>query len=143
MAPDPQIGESDLGYLAGIIDGEGSISIIKDKREGKKGYVFRVGIKMTHEKTILHIKNLFGGSITPFPSKNPNHKDTFLLFWTGHAAQNLLIKIFDKLITKQRQAALFLAFPITYVGGNLSEEEKQLREQIYRVMKESNIRGRI
>jgi len=50
---------SDMHYLAGLIDGEGCITIVKQA----KRYRPHLGISMNHEGVLLWVKKKFGGGL--------------------------------------------------------------------------------
>ena len=61
-----------IPYLAGIVDGEGSIGNFSNGK-GKK--VFTIEVKMTYKPIIDLLHTSFGGCLVFLKSKNIRHKD--------------------------------------------------------------------
>lgn len=60
-----EIKTEDRAYFAGLLDGEGSISITKGihKNGGSISYAFKVGFGLTYKTVLLEMQKLFGGNI--------------------------------------------------------------------------------
>ena len=124
--------EYDIGWLAGIIDGDGCISIDENK-------VVRIIIIMTDEKTIYHIKDLTKiGSITKINCSisHPKWKDQYKWIIYNNDTINILNKIKDHLIIKQLHAELALEY-LTKKKLNIKHEDLKV---IYEKIKELNAR---
>jgi hypothetical protein len=65
------------GYIAGFLDGEGSIITAAHRYN----HFIRIVLANTHEPTLLAIQKRLGfGNIHKRPSKNPKHKTLFVLY---------------------------------------------------------------
>ena len=62
----------ELAYLAGLVDGEGSVGWFS---KGKGYKCFCIEIKMTTQSLIMDLQKQFGGYIQYRPSTNPDWKD--------------------------------------------------------------------
>jgi hypothetical protein len=105
--------KSDFSYLAALIDGEGSLRIIKTKQYNANGYCYHKVINITNcsralmEYLVLH----FGGIFKPKHSANENYIPAFRWTIFGNEIQeNLLLAILPYLILKKQEANLILQF---------------------------------
>lgn len=130
-----------LGYLAGMIDGEGNISIFKALAPSRN-LTFRPSIRIgnTNCDSLQFLQTEFGGTLYLTPKQFG--KDAYILSWYGTKAQELLKLISDKLIIKKKQALLFISFPLSPTNRKqIAKEEQILRESIYLQIKELNKRN--
>lgn len=86
-----------LSYLAGLIDGEGHVSL-SSAGAGKKRFV--IEIKMTSERVINWLQNNFGGLKQFRPSTNPNWNDQWRWRLQGKDAIALYEQIKPYLMVK-------------------------------------------
>lgn len=136
-----------LAYTAGIIDGEGSVVIIKTKAPDYKlgcNYQLRLSVGNTQEWLCQWLKMQFGGSVSSFQPRNPNWNIGYT--WSLRANQVIpfLKSILPYLQLKSRQAQLAMQFqeinPLKK-NGNISKEESQrLRKSLYEEMRKLNIK---
>lgn len=102
--------EAKLGYIAGFLDGEGSIIICRSRlRKGKfyEGVQLRVSITNTNVEVLLLLKQEFGGTILKRKTPKPfQRKDTYDWVVTHQKAAKFLRKIVPYLIIKKQQALL-------------------------------------
>ena len=120
-----------LGYLAGMLDGEGSITIdLYRKVYTRADYKLHVTITNKNIDCLKFIQNEFGGSLY---SVRSNYGTTiYRLQWLGNAAKDMLRTVVDKLIVKREQAELALLFPVNVVyQRRYTEAEKEFRHEIY------------
>ena len=132
------IKNTDKAYVAGLIDGEGSIFICKQKRwkNGSFGYQLRVMVGMTDKKTIDFLKNKLGGGIHCVKGRKVNHSDCYLWGIYAKNASNLLKTLKPYLITKKEEAEIAIEFqgkcyfskPIKKIKV---EEMLKIREEYY------------
>jgi hypothetical protein len=142
-------------YLAGFIDGEGSVMITRS-RSAKTGYVqyrARVAVGNTDREVLEQIRGEYGGTLHPSTKGNPRWKPGYQLVWTDGVIADLLALVGPHLRLKEKQAALELEFihhktntPRKSYGRGRgfaphSEEVVQFRETMYRRMKGLNARG--
>lgn len=105
--------QTDIAYLAGFVDGEGSITIF---RSGRRDHL-RFDIYNTNEAVLLWISHTFGGRVHRVgrPSKE-NWKQEFS-WQTGHQqAAAILRACLPYLKVKRLQAEVFIAYAATSEG---------------------------
>lgn len=140
--------ETDIAYIAGIIDGEGCITVsicspyLKHK-EVSQVYAPIIRVAMTDKNIIYWLQNITGeGNIYFIKSRNYRHKDIW--DWrlsTGNGAR-LLKQIKPYLKVKRLQAELFieLAEIRSQSGRTRYKPERQL--EIVKQIQALNKRGR-
>src|ERR1700747_2590374 len=146
------LSETDRAYLAGIIDGEGSIMMIHHKpRPNGNGtkweyWVLRVSVANTDIRLIIWLLEKFGGGFSTGKNKRPNQKDHYQWRLDSKRAEPILRAALPYLILKREQAELALKMISTYklVGckGHPPETIEYRRELATRI-KELNRRGKI
>jgi hypothetical protein len=114
--------ETENAYLAGIIDGEGSI-IVRPKKEHKGGtitYELIVTVTNTNMALLEWIAERYGDYIyrTGFGSARPNCKQAYHWRVSGPKCGPILEAVFPFLIIKREQAELGLAFIKTIPDRN-------------------------
>src|SRR5271166_5923041 len=113
------------GYLAGIIDGEGTITICRSeyvanrKAEGSRparqynslGFHATISVKNTDLRLMKWLKSRFGGEYYLDKSKKPsNWKDSYKWYHAAESKQEFLLAILPYLIIKREQALIVLEF---------------------------------
>ena len=132
------------GWLSGIIDGEGSISLIKEKRPHFKAgctYKARFNVGNTDLKLLKEAQKICGGGHICKRKPMENRKQ----FWTLDISANIIRDIFPqiKLIAKEKQkqlllkALLIIRRHITKTKPRTNKEIKQL-ESIYQEIRKIN-----
>lgn len=92
-------------YMAGIIDGEGSISVNQQTQKGHKYNYLRVEVANSNPVLAPYMKRITGyGSIYIMKHLNPEWKDRINWAVFGFNAGNLLSDILPYLIVKKKQA---------------------------------------
>ena len=109
-----------LGYLAGLVDGEGSVlfSCGKSIRRGAQGrelrviqYQPRLQISNCNEELLLLVRAFVGaGRVHPNPRRNVSHKIGYQYHLSGTELGPLLKQLVPRLILKERQARLVLVW---------------------------------
>lgn len=103
-----------LAYLAGIIDGEGTISIAKQHpREGRKSFSYLLRISVTNTDISLSkwLQKEFGGSIHITKRDHiENHKNLHLWALGANDSYKLFKKIQPYSVIKQNQIKLAMEF---------------------------------
>ncbi len=127
-----------LAYAAGIVDGEGSISIFRTGRSLIP--TIRVDVGMTHFGVISWLRQMFGGTDTQtFAGRN---RPLYRWHISGHGAIAVLEQLTPWLRVKQAHAWLAKEFwaQRTLCPGRvkLSPEERALREGYFLAMKTLN-----
>ena len=142
----------DWGWVAGIIDGEGSIGVYrragKDaKRWPSNHLTLRIG--MTDRATLARVVKITGvGSIHALKPSTHNGKGYFGWIVANRSAASVLNKVSSLLITKQQQCILALQFyglvrkfPPKGIGHPVPKEIMDERKKIRTDLLELNRRG--
>lgn len=154
--------ETEKAYIAGFMDGEGSISLGKDYprvngHKTKIQYNLVVSMCNTNKEIVEWFKQELGGSITIRKwTKGKNHKQAYQWNLKSNQAIDFLKEILSYLKIKKQQAELAIEFQkhkreivnqklwikSQIKGGHtLSDKELQYREDIWLKMRELNQRG--
>lgn len=143
---------ADAAYLAGLIDGEGSIAVSRTKTSSsakacKRGFAYRasVTITMTDLAVLEWAKRTAGvGNICVKKARSPNHKQAWSwTVWSIEAA-TLLAQILPFLKVKAEQAENLIEFQgaMRQPGSKgLTDDEWSLREAHYAKSQHLNQRG--
>lgn len=124
------------GYLAGIIDGEGCITIGAGRKATCTNYNSIIMITNTNKKLIDWLQQQFGGNYYKIPAQG-NCKEAYRWrFLKQKEIEKLLLAVLPYLIIKRQQAITLLEFV------RLSKENaSQRREELFQWMKLLNKRG--
>ena len=97
-------GETLNAYLAGIIDGEGSLG-----QQGTSGFALDVG--MAEERFLNNICAHVGGAVYKAPPpKKPTHRQIWHWRLTGQKLRVFLEEILPYLVLKQGEAKIIIAY---------------------------------
>jgi len=130
---------TELAYLAGLIDGEGSIFVA---RSGDKLHCLIVAVANTNKLILEYCQNVFQvGHINKNKRRNPQHKDAWVWKTTGNGAKKVLRYVYPFLRIKEPQAKLALMYPVHKTTKAFTEEEKQKQLIVYEALKILNKRG--
>lgn len=126
-----------LAYAAGLVDGEGCLSINRCNQQFQP----RIAVSMTNPTGLELLVSLFGGNIL-----EPKHKviRKQLYEWKLHNSKaiNAILELIPYLKVKLPQAAVLLKGEwFAFKGKPLTDKEKQVRLEIYTRLKELNKRG--
>lgn len=139
----PTVGDA---YAAGLMDGDGCITIGRDLR--KKHYYLRVEIGMTKAINLLQIlKNTYGGNFTRMrkESKKWAEAHTWRIF--SDNAMTFLKRIYPYLILKRQQATIGIALQELINNAprhlnktarwseDLQEKARKLKQEMHRLNK--------
>lgn len=116
-------------YLAGLVDGDGSINIYHDKLNSKKSpcYIPRVSVGMTSEALIRSLHNKFGGT---FHIQDFNRWKRMYYWQVANAgAKKFLERIKPHLVVKKRQAKLALKLIASKAGRTAAVSTKLNRKR--------------
>ena len=140
---------AELAWMAGIVDGEGCIYIVKWSVANRKTpvYIMGVSISVTKGDLSMFVAN-FGGSKRPILLNHPVHKDQFKWEVKNLKAERFLLAIQPYLKWKHEQAVIALELqrslsnrshgaPVEVPVGVLT-----LRELLYQKMAVLNKRGK-
>lgn len=114
--------ETDKAYLAGLIDGEGCISIAKQKitRSPTPVYYLMVSIVSTDKNLLDYWRDITGlGNLCITRKGNLKERDCYQWQLTSNQAIELLILVYQYLILKKDQADIAFNFKKTFLkkGG--------------------------
>lgn len=137
--------DTDLAYLAGLIDGEGSICIFhstgitKGKRYGRLRLI--LNIYNNHYDTLSWVHNMFGGTLRRV-SRNREEWTTSYVWQTGwQNAAIILVSCRPYLKIKKQQADLFIECAATSKHGATPTNIFVRRNEIVAQIKLLNARG--
>lgn len=121
VAPLPLLTEGEKGYIAGYLDGEGTITLLwKKSREGH-GYSPMVLFTNTNQESMEWIRAKIGGNLIVFKKVRDNKKwRTLYTLRTGSVLhiQQLLKMLLPYLIIKRKHAELMLEFCNSRANGS-------------------------
>lgn len=141
-------------YFAGIIDGEGSITLNRTGPHKVDGmwasYTVKLSVANTSRKLLDALQAQYGGAIYRAMAQERmelhNQKDAYHLQWFGKNAKPLILAIQPYLIIKSRQAELALAViaiqKARKSGVAQSADEVRVIRDMQLEMKALNKRGR-
>src|SRR5712692_9343337 len=104
--------DHEIGWLAGIMDGEGCIGVYRNKRNGiPANHQLRLSVSNTDPLMIYELKRLCGGRTRMAARKaNPNWHSSWLWDLGGRRAITLLRTLAPYHISKREQAQLAISF---------------------------------
>src|SRR5260370_40826822 len=106
-----------LSYLAGLIDGDGSIFVSKrNEQSGYKHGRYRLflGISNQNRNLLKHLANTWKRGIVYWQAKNYK---AGRITWEGPKAKSLLAYLLPYLVGKKAQAMLAMKFPCVGKGN--------------------------
>ena len=119
--------EEEKGYLAGIIDGEGTITLTKD---GEFRYP-AVSVSSTTLEIMTYLKEHFGGVVTKKRERDPRYKLAYCWKIERRKAIELLSEIVDDLLEPRRKARAKLIIAdyirLTPRNGRYSEAARKAK----------------
>jgi len=139
-------------YVAGFIDGEGSLMISQAKSAGSglPHYRARLAIGNTCRWVLEEMQQQYGGTLSKDARAVPGWKHMYVLVWTGGKVEGVLSMVAPYLILKKAQASVLTDFlrhlektrrgRWVYYDG-LPEEAVAYREHLYLRMKSLNAKG--
>lgn len=152
-SPFERKGRISPAYLAGFIDGEGSLTIAKThlRKQGTPEYRPRLALSSTFERILSQIRRGYGGLLYRYRNANVGWKDSCLLIWTEGMLPAILSQVRPHLRIKQRQADIILDLirhvretPMNRKGKFWIPHPKNVvdfRERLYQRVKALNARG--
>lgn len=139
-----------IAYIAGIIDGEGHISITRNKSNTcKRGYRHRVQIAVTNSEVKLMnlLKSWFDGHIAEVKMDENHYYQKQCYSWRTWAVNEqleFLKNIEPYLFLKRKQAQICINFlengGLGYKGVGVSDQEWNRREQLCKEIQKYNKR---
>lgn len=144
MAVSPQ-------YLAGCIDCDGCISIVRSQPSGRgknTRYMVRVILANTDLNFLLKVQSSYGGHVKTLKRRNISWKIAHQLEWGTKDAEVVLNKIRPFLILKGDRADVALRLRELLTRGRsggrgyvLTEDAMTARESLYLALRQLNRRG--
>lgn len=153
MAELNELTDYELGYIAGIIDGDGSLQMSKSKTRGQKRYTYHVRCTIANgDKSVLeYLQYICGGGclfMTRQELEKPvgrygfiRHKPQYRLTFAKYILENLLPKLI--LIIRRKHQELLLGAMYMMRGQPLSDSERGRMEEIFQELKKLNVKGEI
>ena len=141
--------QEDIIYLAGIVDGEGSIGIHAGKPYGRmraSNHLLRLGVSNTSESLIRWMEARFGGASHIQHGNIHTVRPCWNWVLHGQAAVDMLRRIRPYLIVKSAQAWLALEFWAQRTpdrGHRTSQDELALREGFRLAIQTANSGGAV
>ena len=135
--------ETEKAWLAGIIDGEGSIFIMKQKRKDRErdtNYILRVSVDSTDPYMAPECLKLAGGvKLQQSSDKRINCSDRLKWQMNGNKATKMLEDILPYMRVKHYQAKLAIEFQKTTKKHwkHMQKEDYMKQEQLYTELKQA------
>ena len=136
--------ETDAAYLAGLIDGDSTISVkCEGEAKGNK-YSPYVSIANTNREVLEWCKDLIGvGAISTKKTTKKNHEESYAVTWVYDRALYVAEQCLPYLKIKKTRAELVLQWKdCTPRNGYYTEEMKDKKEKLILKIKILNARGR-
>jgi hypothetical protein len=128
-----------LAYIAGIIDGEGCITILKSKKKHcvSYGYSPSVFVVMTSEPVITWLAETIGSGFITTSRPRPDNRRNYRYNLTGSKAIQLVKDIYPYLVEKKAQAETICMIEpyIMGKGTRPTQAELDAKEHIYQGLK--------
>lgn len=146
-----KLSKIDAAYLAGLIDGEGCIFIIRARRkDSTRGFIYNSGLDITMTSYFI-LK--FCHAVTGVGSLNKRKyavKKNWKRAWKWRVCSNqaveVLTQIFPFLKLKKQQAEIVMLFQSRMYfhgrGHKLTNKEYAFQQKLWRQMKKLNKKGR-
>jgi hypothetical protein len=132
--------EQEKAYIAGIIDGEGSIQIYQSSTGH---FLCRVCIYNTSKPLFAWLESKLLRAFYSTEDTHEEHKDWSWMMFSGKRAKELIETVRPYMIVKALQADVLLDFPMTKNGVRKLTAEEELQQAIdYIRLKDLNKTGR-
>ena len=132
--------EVEKAYVAGIVDGEGTVTLMKHHKN--ETHIPFVGIANNNLELLKWIKSLIGGNICSKKKRLPHHNDSYVLNIRQDRALRFLGEISKYLIIKKPQAELILKKykSVTHRNGRYTPVLLQKKMQLVAEIRKLNQR---
>lgn len=131
---EPVVKETEKAYLAGLLDGEGTVSILRTKGgKGVETIIASIEVSNTDIRMIQWMKDLFGGNVVLSNRKRTRDgkwKPLYRIAYRGRSVDRILNLALPYLKLKVRQAQL--ALELRSRMGAVKERPLPSREWVYR-----------
>lgn len=132
--------ETEKAYIAGIIDGEGSICISQGRQQSTPSLIITVAMTPPIVPTLLH--KHFAGTLIKVRQKRSTLGYIWRWMVTGHKCKQVLEAIQPYVLLKERQILVALAFNKTLKpkdrGIALTTREILVKERLQTMMQDLN-----
>ena len=120
--------KAQLAYLAGMIDGEGAVTLTKTSSESELRLP-RLGVASTSKELVEYLENTFGGTISSKKTYEDHHKKSFCWMARYNKCLELLKAVLPYLRenSKKRRARLLVNHykDITPRNGKYTDKQKE------------------
>lgn len=126
----------DLRYVAGLVDGEGCITLIRQKANGGASLGYRpiLQVALVYKPVVVMLQTAFGGYVKHYVRKNPKHRNYAMWKLYGRQAVDLVRELEPFLIIKKKEAQLLIAFwddrQVHVIGGAKKKLNAEARAAI-------------
>lgn len=145
--------ETDKAYLAGLIDGEGYIGILKTMKGNKKHFtsakdylycpIFKIA--MTHKPVLEYLHSKYGGTLNTRKRQiiNPKHKEAYDWVIKNRKVMVILDQVYPYMRVKKEEVEILRKFFVTNNGAGkpISEEHWKIRDGLYAEIRKLHYRG--
>lgn len=133
---------TETAYLAGFIDGEGSIQIARGHwTRAPRGYTLHLGVKQVDPAPLRLLSQRFGGRVIRVEPTQPNRLVHYRWGIVGRMAATALRTVLPYLLVKKGQAELAIAYQSSINarrgGQPVSEWEYAERDAWFEAMREA------
>lgn len=106
--------ETDKAYLAGLIDGEGHITLTIGKTKGgTRRYTLHIGVTNTHRATLEALAEEWNGNLTAQRLRKDGQRAASMVTWAARKAESVLLAVQPYLRIKAEQCRVALDFMAT------------------------------
>lgn len=126
------------GYIAGVIDCDGSIFVASHNGS------YRLGLSVFNSSRQLPewFASTFGRKIYSIRRRSDKHSTEYSWTIYNKGAADIIQKVLPFMVVKRKQALLAIEFAATLdIGSRLPESFKGIRQRVCEEMKELNKRG--
>lgn len=101
----------DWRYMAGLVDGEGTVTICRERRKNDRfEYYLRIKIEMTSQRTVEGVQGTFRGNLTYYKPRKKNYKPTVAWTVKRKHAKEFLLHVLPYLTVKRAEAVFALKY---------------------------------
>lgn len=139
-------------YLAGIIDGEGYVGIMKMRKGNKSKWCYKndyayvpvIKIAMIDKELITWLKESYGGNFETRKAR-PNARESYC--WTARKSKvnDILQKVYPYLRVKKKHAEIIFKYQNTNNGAGhpISEENWAKRDKLFKELRQLTKKGSV
>jgi hypothetical protein len=130
------LAQTDLAWSAGIVDGEGCITIYgrpgRVSRKGVRALALVLTVTNTDPRMLVKLKYMFGGNLKRSPERRISaRRPCFTWLITGKPCARVLGLIYPYLVIKKEQADIGIAYGSTIgYGGPITADANEKRYEL-------------